>query len=222
MASNTSAQSSALRVIGPILSIVHARVIAPVLATRPNVGRCPDSPHVDEGEVIEPLVSVPIPNATHPAAVADAGPADEPLEPSVGAHGLRVRSPYQTSPWASAPSVSFARRIAPASSSLVTTVASKSNDWSLYRPAPHVVGHPLTASRSFAPHGMPCSGPLYLPLLISESRARACARARSSVSVMTQCNCGSYFLRRPRYISVSSDGFTLRVRTISDRAATPV
>ena len=26
---------------------------------------------------------------------------------------------------------------------------------------------PLVASRSFAPHGMPCSGPVYLPALIS-------------------------------------------------------
>src|SRR5258708_34042961 len=103
MASNTSAQSSALRVIGPILSIVHARVIAPVLATRPNVGRCPDSPHVDEGEVIEPLVSVPIPNATHPAAGARAGPAGEPLEPCGRGPGLRRRPPYPAPPWASGP-----------------------------------------------------------------------------------------------------------------------
>src|SRR5258708_32249865 len=98
MASNTSAQSSALRVIGPILSIVHARVIAPVLATRPNVGRCPDSPHVDEGEVIEPLVSVPIPNATHPAAVAHAGPPHQPPRPSAGAPRLPGRPPYHTAP----------------------------------------------------------------------------------------------------------------------------
>ncbi len=32
------------------------------------------------GETIEPCVSVPMLNATHPAAVADAGPADDPLE----------------------------------------------------------------------------------------------------------------------------------------------
>ena len=42
---------------------------------------------------------------------------------------------------------------------------------------------PLVAKRSFAPHGIPCSGPRYLPLLISRSACAAWARASSSVSV---------------------------------------
>jgi len=40
---------------------------------------------------MEPFVSEPIAKPTHPAAVADAGPDDEPLEPVAGFHGLRVR-----------------------------------------------------------------------------------------------------------------------------------
>ena len=40
-------------------------------------------PQVEEGEIIEPSVSVPIEKPTKPAAVADAGPADEPLDPVV-------------------------------------------------------------------------------------------------------------------------------------------
>jgi hypothetical protein len=50
-----------------------------------------------------PLVSVPIAKPTHPAAVADEGPADDPLEPCVGSHGLFVCPPNQLSPAASSP-----------------------------------------------------------------------------------------------------------------------
>src|SRR5205085_1941101 len=124
MASKTRAQSSALRQIGPSLSMVHDSAIAPVRGTRPNVGRKPLTPQVRDGDVIDPLVSEPIENATHPAAVADAGPADDPLEPVSGFHGFRVLSAYHRSPCARAPSVSFAISTAPVSSSRLTTVAS--------------------------------------------------------------------------------------------------
>ena len=83
---------------------------------------------------------MPIANATPPAAVAEADPADEPLEPRSGFHGLRVRSPNHTSPIASAPTESFAIKIAPASSSRCTTVAVASSCWCSYAFAPQVVG----------------------------------------------------------------------------------
>src|SRR6476620_6251269 len=98
MASNTSAQSSALRQLGPSLSVVHESAIAPDRGTRPNDGRNPATPHVRDGDVIEPFVSEPIEKPTHPADVADAGPADEPLAPGFscsGIHGLRVYSFHQ-------------------------------------------------------------------------------------------------------------------------------
>src|SRR6185503_2868197 len=98
-------------------SIVHESAIAPVRGTRPNVGRKPEMPQVRDGDVIDPLVSEPIENTTQPDAVAEAGPADEPLDPrcaSVGFHGFLVRSSHQRSPCASAPSVNFATRTAPA------------------------------------------------------------------------------------------------------------
>src|SRR5437764_13587103 len=98
IASNTSAQSSAPRQIGPSLSIVQDNAIAPVRGTRPNVGRKPLTPHVRDGDVIDPLVSEPTENATHPAAAADAGPAADPLVPVSGFQALRVRSAYQRSP----------------------------------------------------------------------------------------------------------------------------
>jgi hypothetical protein len=64
--------------------------MTPYRLMRPNVGRNPASPHRADGLRIDPLVSVPIANATHPAAVVDDGPADEPLEPTAGSHGLFV------------------------------------------------------------------------------------------------------------------------------------
>jgi len=55
--------------------------IAPVLGTRPNDGRRPVHPQRVDVEEIDPSVSDPMLNATQPAAVADAGPAEEPLDP---------------------------------------------------------------------------------------------------------------------------------------------
>src|SRR2546422_977556 len=51
---------------------------------------------------MEPLVSVPMANPHRPAAVADAGPAEEPLDPSSGFQGFFVVPPNQRSPWARA------------------------------------------------------------------------------------------------------------------------
>ncbi len=51
---------------------------------------------------MEPSVSVPIAKPTSPAAAADAGPADEPLEPCATFHGFFVVPPNQMSPCASA------------------------------------------------------------------------------------------------------------------------
>src|SRR5262249_29034136 len=86
--------------------------------------------------------------------------------------------------------------------------------------APHVVLMPFVANRSFAPHGIPCSGPRYLPALISLSACSACFIASSSVSVTTHRSFGPYRLSRDRYILVNSTGDTLRVRTSSDSSAT--
>ena len=101
--------------------------MAPVRGTRPTVGRRLLVAQATEGETMDPRVSVPMENATPPAAVAEAEPAEDPLEPRSRSHGLRVRSPYQTSPMARAPRVSLAMRTAPASSSRRTTVAVPSN-----------------------------------------------------------------------------------------------
>jgi len=114
--------------MGPSLSMVQLSAIAPVRGTRPKVGRRPVSPQRVDGDEIDPSVSDPMAKGRQPAATADAEPADEPLEPWVGFHGLRVRPPNHLSPMASAPSVSLATSTAPTASRRWTTVASSSKD----------------------------------------------------------------------------------------------
>src|SRR5689334_9216628 len=118
------AQSSTARQMGPSLSIVQESAMAPVRGTRPNVGRRPVVPQRVEGEEMDPSVSEPMANATQPAEVAEAEPADDPLEPCFGFQGLRVMPPNHLSPCANAPSVSLAISTAPAASRRCTTVAS--------------------------------------------------------------------------------------------------
>src|SRR4051812_28174424 len=107
------AQSSTLRVMGPSLSMLQLKAIAPYLLTLPNDGRKPVSPHSVDGDTIEPNVSDPIAKGKQPALTLDAGPADEPLEPRVISQGFLVLPPNQTSPWASSPKVSLATITAP-------------------------------------------------------------------------------------------------------------
>src|SRR5438552_10535948 len=101
--------------MGPILSIVQQRAIAPKRDTRPKVGRRPVTPLTTDGLTMLPRVSVPIEKPTRPAAVALPGPAEEPLEPVLGFHGFRVRPPNHRSPIANSPMESLANRTAPAS-----------------------------------------------------------------------------------------------------------
>src|SRR5215470_12017722 len=113
--------------------------MTPLRLTRPNVGRSPATPQREAGPRIDPPVSVPTPNATSPAAVADAGPADEPLEPSLRSQGLLVRPPNHWSSLASSPVDDFATSTPPASRINRTTLASESIIRSLYCSVPHVV-----------------------------------------------------------------------------------
>src|SRR6202012_258145 len=122
------AQSYPARQRAPSLSIVQLKAIAPVRGTKPKGGRRPGAPQRVEGDKMEPRVSEPIAKATQPAPTDDAEPADEPLEPCFGFHGLRVRPPNHLSPMASAPSVVLATSTAPAASSRLTTAASSSMD----------------------------------------------------------------------------------------------
>src|SRR5713226_10771186 len=140
IAASTTAQSSTARQMGPSLSMLQESAMAPVRGTKPNVGRKPVSPQRVEGEEIDPSVSEPMLNATHPAAVAEAEPAEEPLEPCAVFQGLRVLPPNHLSPMAKAPRVSLAMSTAPAASRRCTTTASSSITCFSNPPAPQVVG----------------------------------------------------------------------------------
>src|SRR5579862_8035047 len=54
MAERMMPQSSAVRAIGPSLSIDQASAIAPQRLTRPKLGRIPEMPHQDVGQMMEP------------------------------------------------------------------------------------------------------------------------------------------------------------------------
>src|SRR6185437_9488820 len=159
MALNTMAQSSTVRQIGPTRSCDHASTIPPYRLTRPKVGRSALRPHSLDGETIDPDVSVPMPNATQPAAVADEGPADDPLDPRRVSQGFLVCPRYQLSPCAKRPVASFAMSTAPALRSLMTTSASSSMTRFSKSFDPHVVRTPLVENKSFTPYGIPWSGP---------------------------------------------------------------
>src|SRR5262249_32866888 len=169
IACSTSIASSTERVIGPSLSSDQHSVIAPVRATRPNVGRNPVTPQRIAGLTMLPPVSLPIENATSAAAVAAPGPALDPEAPSSNNHGFMVWPPNQMSFSASAPSDSLANITAPASFNLRTTKESAVGTRLRNGSAPYVVGMSFVSRRSFTPYGMPCRGPRYLPDAISES-----------------------------------------------------
>ena len=143
--------SSTPRVIGPILSHDQQSAMQPSRGTRPKVGRRPVVPQRVHGDTIEPSVSVPIANGTHPAATADALPALEPDEPCSMFHGLRQVPPNQMSPYASAPTAVFATSTAPASRSRSTTTASPVGTRSRHGSAPQVVRIPFVSKRSLRP-----------------------------------------------------------------------
>ena len=68
-----------MRVIGPAVSWLCAIGITPSRLMRPMVGFRPTRPLIDEGETIEPSVSVPTPSAARLAAIAAPVPALDPL-----------------------------------------------------------------------------------------------------------------------------------------------
>ena len=134
------------------------------------MGRRPDNPQLLDGESIEPQVSEPMANGTSPAATAAPDPLDDPPVQRSLSQGLRGGPVKEALGWlypmppASSIMATLAARGAPALSSLVTTVASRSNRCSLNGAAPQEVGMPPdVASRSFAPQGMPASGPGVAP-----------------------------------------------------------
>ena len=128
---------------------------------------------------------MPSEKPTSPAAVAEAEPADDPLDrdrtrPSRSRRlatdswcvPLNHRSPCASAPMESLADQHRAGFVAGAPRRWRRTSGTRFSNGS----APQVVGMPLVSKRSFTPNGMPCSGPRYLPGLISLSAAAACSQ----------------------------------------------
>src|SRR6185369_9288395 len=88
IADSTIPQSSAVRAIGPILSIEYDNAIAPSRLTRSYVGRSPETPQYADGQTIEPHVSVPMANGASIAATMAPEPLDEPQVQQASFHGF--------------------------------------------------------------------------------------------------------------------------------------
>src|SRR5271169_6464684 len=88
MAAKMCAQSSALRAMGPILSMLGARAMAPYRLTRPYVGRRPLMPQKEAGQTMEPQVSVPMAKAAKPAETMAPEPEEEPQVQQVWSQGF--------------------------------------------------------------------------------------------------------------------------------------
>src|SRR5437868_8964597 len=224
IASSTAAQSSAVRAIGPSLSSVHERAIAPLRETSPYVGRRPVTPQYADGVPIEPDVSEPIAKGTRPAPTAEPEPLEDPPDQWSTFHGLRP-GPWRDAlgylyppPPANSTIASFAASTAPLFFSFATTVASSPMIWSRYGGAPHVVGAPRAASRSFAPYGIPVSGPPCF-FAIAVSARFASSSARSGVSAATALYRGPIFPRRSSEARASSTAEIRRLRSAAASSA---
>jgi len=118
--------SSVVFVSGPITSNDIAKSSSPYLETAPYVGFNPTTPQCEAGFLIEPPVSEPSVKSAKSAAIAAAGPEDEPPEMSLGFVGFFVGPKLEVSPEAPEANSSIfniPKRIASSARSLFTTVA---------------------------------------------------------------------------------------------------
>src|SRR6185437_16189794 len=119
-----------------------------VRLTSPTVGFSPTMPLIDDGQVTEPSVSVPIAIRTSPAATAAPDPLELPQALRSSAHGLWVCPPTALQPEIECVERIFAhslrlvlpRMIAPAARSRATSGASRLVTLAVSARLPAVVG----------------------------------------------------------------------------------
>src|SRR4029079_11112855 len=124
-----------------------------VRLTSPTVGFSPTMPLIEDGQVIDPSVSVPMARRTRPAATAAPLPLDEPHGLRSSAHGLRVCPPTALHPeierfdrmFAHSLRLVLPRMTRPAARSRVTNGASRLVALSASARLPAVVGIPATS-----------------------------------------------------------------------------
>ena len=157
-----------------------------------------------------PPVSEPRAYTHSPAATAAAGPPLLPPGTRAVSHGLRVGKKAEFSvddPIANSSRLPFPSRTAPWSYSLRVTAASYGGTKSASIREEHVVRTPLVAMLSFNCIGMPVSA-WASPAAMRSSALRACALARSDVTVTNAFNVGSIASMRSRNASANSTAET--------------
>src|SRR5579863_6913339 len=90
MTDRISPQSSAVRAMGPSLSMDHAIAMAPYRLTRPKLGRNPEKPQHAVGQMMDPRVSDPMEKAARTAATTAAEPLDYPQVQHSGCQVFRA------------------------------------------------------------------------------------------------------------------------------------
>src|SRR5205823_9165935 len=160
---SVSATSATVRAMGPIWSIVCSIGKAPVYGTSPWVGLCPTTPQYAAGMRTDPPWSPPVAMSTTPAASSAPLPLEEPPADRVVSHGLRtgpVRDVCDPPEKHRSSQTALPAMVAPASSSLVTTVASRPGTNPSTARDPFIIGTPATAMLSLtATGGRPADRP---------------------------------------------------------------
>src|SRR6266436_6397808 len=183
-----NAQSVTLRATGPETESVNQPSRVGTLGTRPGEVLMPTTLQKFGGFRSEPPMSLPSAKGTMPQASATAPPPVLPPQVLVKSYGFRVAPKTLLNVCEPSPnSGTFVLPITipPAAFSRCTTRQSKSGTRSRCNGEPKVVRIPAVSCKSFAPTGIPCSGPSDFPLASDSSAATACAINCSSATSVT-------------------------------------
>ena len=191
-APSSTAASVTVRAIGPAVSWLCEIGTMPARLTRPTVGLMPTTPFDEEGQTIEPSVSVPIARAHRLPLTAAPEPELDPHGLRSSAYGLRHCPPRPLQPldecverkFAHSLRLALPRITAPAARSRAATPESCAaiEPASASEPAVVVI-RSAVSMLSFTSTGTPCSGPRTLPAFRSSSSVSATDRASGLVSM---------------------------------------
>src|SRR5579864_1409085 len=208
------AASRTVRHIGPAPSWLCEIGIIPLRLTRPTVGLIPASPFDEDGQTMEPSVSVPIPMAARFAEIPAPVPELEPQALRSSAYGFFVRPPRPLHPlveWlerilAHSLRLVLPRITAPAERSLCATNESFGgfDPTSANDPAVVII-RSAVSMLSLINTGMPCNGPRGPLALRSRSSSAAIEGASGFISItaLTAGPCLSISSIRAEYFSTS-------------------
>nr|BAJ86957.1 predicted protein [Hordeum vulgare subsp. vulgare] len=194
-------QQGRARIGYPTVSCNGVMGMTPARLVNPNVGLMPTTELNDDGQSMEPSVSVPSVTAAMLAAAATPEPALDPHGVDDSTYGFRAWPPRALHPASTCRKLAHSDRLAfpsttaPARRSRATTPASRLTTEPRRAKEPAVV---LSASRvamlSLSRTGTPCSEPVAWPEERRSASARLACRSASGFTSMTACRSG---LRRP-------------------------